>query len=372
MSHSPARLHSQQGTVLFTAVIALMILAVTSLSFVALAGFEIRIGMNHREGLEALNLAESAIQHGRSLIMASTALNFTSWVNSADNGMVLLNALTGPGGGTYSVRIDNNCSANVMGPSLTADTDCATNTDGDRTAIMTAWATSGTGRARIRIWLQSTDAWKHTCYDGDGTLCTDGSNGDIFPSDPEDPNGPATGPMPLPTTFECGAALRTPPGVVFTTTECVIQPYYNRALAGACTRLPCNAPRSARSPWRHDRCGLHGSLGDHNEALAARPVRPGLLTALWLNRWPRTADVLFKSSQAGGHADLRWPATTKTRSYSALNPAHPSPHHRHTHDDCPHASNVGTIVLRDGKGKHRQWRRSQRHPGGSRRRQRGS
>jgi Tfp pilus assembly protein PilX len=346
MPHFPARLASQQGTVLFTAVVALMILAVISLSFVALAGFEIRIGMNHREGLEALNLAESAIQHGRSLIMASTALNFTSWVNSADNGMVLLNALSGPGGGTYSVRVDNNCSANVTGPGLTADTGCATNTDGDRTAIMTAWATSGTGRARIRIWLQSTDSWKHACYDGDGTLCTDNSNGDIFPSDPEDPNGPATGPMPqLSLPLVCGGDVRTPAGITLTSGQCVIQPYYDLALATDClsgSPMECS-PQQLK-------CDMSVPFVAGNMNGTCGPAgQSGLVFFGNSSDWLRTADVEFKAS--GGGKRMRCAGDHQSSVYSALNPAHPSPSTGSIHNGCPGTANTSVVVYVMGKAR---------------------
>src|SRR5215831_7613956 len=160
----------QRGSVLIIAVFVLLALGVMGASFVLLASLETRVGANHKEAAQALALAEAGLEHGRDQARAlvGTALNFgaPSLVGNANDGSMLLTDVA-LGDGTYSVRIDNDCAVAVRS-TLTADTGCGTHTDVNQRAALTAWATRGSGRARVRVWLEKSNPWKHVCYSGDG------------------------------------------------------------------------------------------------------------------------------------------------------------------------------------------------------------
>lgn len=253
-------LDDQGGSVLAVTVIALLILGVVSFSFVALANLEMRIGVNHRDGLGVLALAQSGIHIAKDVIRSGGAAgSFDTWVNNLNDAGLLVNAFTLEGG-TLSVRIDNDCHANVLG-SVAPDPGCATNQDRNEKVVLTAWATRGKGRARVRIWMTSTNAWKHSCYNADMILCTQEPSANpgatLIPAEPDHENGPAVGPLPLPNNLQCGTDVKTPPGIVLAATDCVIQPYYDWALDDSCTAAmgcattttPCNSLGAAAGSW---------------------------------------------------------------------------------------------------------------------------
>lgn len=252
------RLKGQDGTALIIAVIAMLVLGVIGFSFAILANLETRIGMNQKHEVQALALAEAGIEHGRDVVKGAGSGNFGTWVNNASNGSMLI---TGQAfnGGTYSVRIDNDCSTNNIVPSVLADPSCGANQDGNEMAALTAWATTsnGLGRARVRVLVTYSNAWKHSCYNGNGQLCIDDQNpacasqSCVSPSDPDNPNGPAKGQLPVPNDMRCGKAslggsipdADIPADIVMTgTSPCVIYPYYTWALhTPAPTRTDCMA-----------------------------------------------------------------------------------------------------------------------------------
>jgi hypothetical protein len=318
-----------------------------SLSFVALGNLEMRIGVNHREALDALNLAESAIEHARDIVKSAGVANYTTWVNSVANGSLLVSNFSAPGGGVYSARIDNDCSTTVTGPNITFDSNCATHSDGNDRAVLTAWATKGTGRARVRIWIQVSNAWKHVCYDGDsdgnGSYCT--GNGDYFPDDPLDPNGPATGtiPTPDPSFIKCGGDVRTPVGITLLSTDCVFQPYYDLAAASnpttACTGCPggatpatlgaaCNQSASFVAGAMNGTCGTGGGL-----------VYWGV-TGNWTHG---AGQIDFQSMCVGDH---------NASTFAGLNPPHPDPAGAGAdHNGCPGATTSAHTVYVMGRVK---------------------
>lgn len=258
------RLKGQDGTALIIAVIAMLVLGVIGFSFAILANLEVRIGMNQKHEVQALALAEAGLEHGRDVVRGAGSGNFGTWVNNASNGSVLI---TGQafGGGTYSARIDNDCSTNTIvpgAPTTLADPSCGANQDGNETAALTAWATTanGLGRARVRVLVTYSNAWKRSCYNGNDQLCVDdqvpacSNQSCVSPSDPNHPNGPSKGQLPLPNDIRCGVDLlnldpaKIPGNLVPTDMQasmiaqntCVIFPYYEWAIkTPAPTRRDC-------------------------------------------------------------------------------------------------------------------------------------
>lgn len=264
-------LAGQEGTAVIIAAIAMLVLGVIGFSFAILANLETRIGINQKHAIQALALAEAGLEHGRDAVKGAGG-SFNTWVGNASHGSMLV---TGQAfnGGTYSVRIDNDCSSNNIVPPdpspnppyTIEDEGCFTTPtpqDRNETAALTAWATTsnGLGRARARVLVTYVSPWKHACYNGNGQLCTDdqtpacSNKGCVSPSDPNHPNGPAKGQLPLPNDMRCGIdplgldPTKIPGSLVptdvaafmTTTSPCVIFPYYEWALKTAApTRRKC-------------------------------------------------------------------------------------------------------------------------------------
>src|SRR5262249_26876170 len=68
----------------------------------------------------------------------------------------------------------------------------------NETAVLTSWATVGSGRARVRAVITIDSPWKHVCAnsknDPGGALCNSvgntKGNPTVVPADTQDPNGP--------------------------------------------------------------------------------------------------------------------------------------------------------------------------------------
>jgi Tfp pilus assembly protein PilX len=211
----------ERGSILIIAVIAMLILGVLGVSFALLADIESKVGYNYKLQGQAEALAEAGLQAGADQLRsaASEPCGFTRWVQaSAVTGCgapISPNVVTAQTPAAfaassatywYSAVVENNCTPLVANIANILDAQCGTR-DGDGTAVITAWASAGSGKARVRALLYIDDPWRHVCSDatGDnGGYCNDPSNANgspvITPADRNDPNGPKsfdTLPMPM-------------------------------------------------------------------------------------------------------------------------------------------------------------------------------
>ena len=133
-------------------------------------------GLNYKVQAQSEALAEAGVERGRDAVRsaASDACGFTKWTDPGGSSSygcgsraakLLFNGVNlGPG--DYSAVIDNDCSPLV--PASIQDASCTGGSparDTNETAIMTAWATagSGQGRARVRAVVGVDNPWKHVC-----------------------------------------------------------------------------------------------------------------------------------------------------------------------------------------------------------------
>jgi hypothetical protein len=196
----------EEGSAVLLAVLAMLVLAVLSLSAALLADVESQTSVSHTQQAQAEALAEAGLDRARDAIRGAPAAgHFTSWFNGAEAAHVLFSGVE-LGGGSYSARIDNDCPSAIPGfPSAISepshqpgDRPCDGASDHNGVAVLTAWATSGGGRARVRAVVAIDSPWKHVCAnarpDHTGYCNEPGNrNGDptVSPADPNDPNGPA-------------------------------------------------------------------------------------------------------------------------------------------------------------------------------------
>lgn len=187
---------TEHGSVLVMAVVAMLVLAILGVSFALLADVESRIGVNFRHQVQAEALAEAALERARDQVQSAVSSDFTSFIAQQ-----VLFSDEPLGGGVYSARIDNDCPPLVPNVPALRDSNCSGATpwntpDSNEIAVITAWATVGSGRARVRGVVEITNVWKHVCSSPttDG-YCNDESNTNgnptIQPGDPNDANGPA-------------------------------------------------------------------------------------------------------------------------------------------------------------------------------------
>ncbi len=285
-------LQDQAGTAIIMAVLCMLILGVFMISLMALADVESRVGLNHKAELQAMALADAALEHGRNVLRAAaTDRNFNAFIGDATARQLGVPSTGIPlGSGRYWVRVDNDCAAPTgytgsppFVPPQVQDNGagCQDTQDTNETAVLTAWAetTDATGRvigrARIRMHYVLGSPWKHSCYDGDGVMCVDDAVGGcnnnpcIDPSDPDNPNGPATGPLPLPNDIRCGTSQMTQDDVpadvwarMSPTQPCFIYPYYKWAISTpAPSRRTCQAVTSGGYANGPDPCNSSGTLG---------------------------------------------------------------------------------------------------------------
>jgi hypothetical protein len=140
-------------------------------------------------------------------------------------------------GGTYWARIDQDCGPTLVPTAIQQPAgtvggvavSCPTAADTNETAVVTAWATVGSGRARSRGILSIDNPWKHVCsnssQDNPPGYCNEPANRNgnptVTPADPNDPNGPAAyddlprpqlGCSAIDVTLHGETALNCPPG----------------------------------------------------------------------------------------------------------------------------------------------------------------
>jgi hypothetical protein len=217
--------------VLITAVVAMMILAVLSLSFALLARMESKLGVNFKQYEQAVALAIAGLERARDTVRTASipTASFTPWLDGTEASHLLT-----PGGGVslgagrYWARIDNDCAALTVVPAAIQEPAACTNlADTNGTGVITAWARVGTGRARVRAIVTVDHAWKHVCSDARpdaNGYCNDPGNQQgnpsVSPSDRNDPNGPqAWDDLPRPT-LGCSAV---DPTVHDATAGCALQ-----------------------------------------------------------------------------------------------------------------------------------------------------
>lgn len=201
------RVGNERGSAVLLAVLAMLVLGVLSLSFALLADVESQTSVSHAQQAQAEALGEAGLEQARDAIGAASSAggHFTSWFNGVQATHVLFSGVE-LNGGSYSARIDNDCSSVIPGLSLAiqepnhqpGNRPCDNATDHNGIAVLTAWATSGGGRSRVRALVGVDSPWKHVCAnarpDHTGYCNEPGNrNGDptVSPADPNDPNGPA-------------------------------------------------------------------------------------------------------------------------------------------------------------------------------------
>lgn len=190
-----AMVRRERGSVLIITVVAMLILGVLSVSFTLLAGVETRIGVNFKQQAQAEALAEAGLEVARDAVRTAASVpgGFTPWLGGA-----LLAPGVPLGPGQYWARIDNDC-APLVPAAIQQPGGCNVNgPDTNEVGVITAWATAGVGRSRVRAVVGVDNPWKHVCSDAkpDGNgYCNDPSNANgtptTTPADPNDPNGPS-------------------------------------------------------------------------------------------------------------------------------------------------------------------------------------
>jgi hypothetical protein len=212
-------LKSERGSMLILVVVAMLVMGVLSISFALLADMEVRIGVSYKQQAVAEALAEAALEHARDIVRTAPTepLAFGKWFQAPFSHILFPTQTLN--GGTYSARLDNDCAmANTVPtpvggtpgieepPHAPGATPCNNTDDYNETAVITAWAQSGSGRSRIRAIVAVDNPWKHVCSnakpDNNG-YCNEAGNRNgnptVTPSDPNDPNGPAAyGDLPRP------------------------------------------------------------------------------------------------------------------------------------------------------------------------------
>jgi len=175
------------------AVVAMLVLGVLGLSLALLGGVEVRMSVGETHRTQAETLAEAGLGVGLDAVRAAATAPgaFTAMLASPmlADGVVL-------GGGRYWARIDNDCVPLV--PVAIGQNGCPTITDDNGRAVVTAWATAGAGRARVRAIVSVDHPWLHVCawarVAGAGRCDQPSVASDsvrLIPADPSDPNGPA-------------------------------------------------------------------------------------------------------------------------------------------------------------------------------------
>jgi type IV pilus assembly PilX-like protein len=308
---------NDRGAALMIAVLCMLIVAIFAVSVAVLADLETRVGGNHKAAQQAFALAEAGLEHGRNILKSAattTPPTFTPFITSASARQLgIPTAGISLGSGHYWVRVDNDCATPgglaFAPPFVPPDIEdkpsgggaCLDNTDNDRTVVLTAWSetTDGAGRvigrARVRAHYTIGNAWGHSCYNGNDQLCIQddvggcNNNPCVDPSDPENPNGPAKGPLPGLTDIRCGTsqipASDIPTDVATaagwsSTWPCVIYPYYTWALHQALpTRQVCKTVVSSNPGYNTYDCSSVGP-GPGTYAWTTDPTNPNYATCV--------------------------------------------------------------------------------------------
>jgi len=190
--HRGARHSAESGSVLILAVLAMLSLGVLGVSLALLARIEAEGGASFRQGAQAEALAEGALAYAVDVVRPSVlaAGSFTGWL-----GAVVVDGVP-LAGGEYSARVDDDCAPVVPAP--LEQVGCPSVTDANGTAVVTAWARAGVGRARVRAHAVLDQPWTHVCASSRGDAAgycgeAGGPSGApvLTPADPGDPHGPA-------------------------------------------------------------------------------------------------------------------------------------------------------------------------------------
>ncbi len=191
-----ATLRTERGSAMILAVMATLIMAVLSVSFALLADIESRVGVSTAHQAQAEALAEAGLEMARDALRAASTApqGFTAWLDGTHASHMLVTAQS-LGGGQYWARIDNDCPPAAPAAIRESGT-CTLTTDTNQTAVITAWAIAGSGRARARAVVTVDSPWRHVCSGAkpdDTGSCKEPGNGTpaVTPADPNDPNGPA-------------------------------------------------------------------------------------------------------------------------------------------------------------------------------------
>src|SRR5581483_9234979 len=149
-----------------------LIMGVLSVSFALLADIESRVGVSYKQQAQAEAVAEAGLEMARDAIRTAPTVNggFTNWFNGTSATHVLFSNQS-LSNGQYSARIDNDCAAAIPGfPSAIQEPNhnpgnqpCDNTTDYNEVAVLTAWATAGNGRSRVRAVVGVDNPWKHVC-----------------------------------------------------------------------------------------------------------------------------------------------------------------------------------------------------------------
>jgi hypothetical protein len=200
-------LRNERGSALILAVIAMLILGVLGASFALLADVESRMGIAYKQQAQAEALAEAGLERARDFVRTAPTApgGFTDWFNGTDATHMLFSGVP-LNDGVYAARIDNDCAAVIPGYPAgiqepnhePGNAPCDNAADHNEIAVLTSWATTGNGRARVRAVVGVDNPWKHVCSnakpDNNGFCNEPGNrngNPDVTPADPGDPNGPA-------------------------------------------------------------------------------------------------------------------------------------------------------------------------------------
>lgn len=252
---------NERGSVLIIAVVGMLILGILSVSFSLLASVESKIGVNYKHQQQARMLAEAGLSLARDAVSdgATRTDGFTGWLNGPDAVHILVGTSATSGRaldpGQLWARIDNDCdsiaeegggagSAQIVPLAIRESVTCNNTADTNQTAVVTAWATVGTGnsaaRARVRAIVGTDDPWRHVCSTATASgTCVDPNNQSgnptINPSDPGHPNGPRAYPtLPHPV-LGCSAIDPTMHGAV---PGC--PPGARKVLTGDAALMNCN------------------------------------------------------------------------------------------------------------------------------------
>ena len=204
MTTLPSIRKSERGSALIIAVIAVLLVSIMLSSLSMLGKLEATIGLNYKSQAQAEATAEAGLDWARDQVRgagaAGTGTGFTPWFDGT-KATHMLTSGSGQSVGPFAfkVRIDNDCAAyNTVSTAIQESTTCTNSTDTNETAVLTSWATVGTGRSRVRAALYVDNPWKHVCSnsqnDPGGPFCNSAGNTKgnpaVTPSDPQDPNGP--------------------------------------------------------------------------------------------------------------------------------------------------------------------------------------
>jgi hypothetical protein len=200
----PSLRKSERGSVLIIAVIAVLLVSIMLSSLSLLGKLEATIGLNYKSQAQSEATAEAGLDWARDQVRtagaAGVGTGFTPWFNGAKaTHMLTSGAGQAVGPFFFNVRIDNDCAAyNTVSTAIQESTTCTNATDTNETAVLTSWATVGTGHSRVRAAIYIDNPWKHVCSnsqnDPGGPFCNSAGNTKgnpaVTPADPQDPNGP--------------------------------------------------------------------------------------------------------------------------------------------------------------------------------------